>query len=100
MKISKMIRVVSIFMLTSLLSTVVLAADSFFEIGKTYLFTPRMNIVMKGTVTQITNNEIVFTNRYILKASKASAAIKNDDAKLLPLEIRLPFVSKGDKSFI
>jgi hypothetical protein len=85
MKISKLIHA-TIFALTAiLLSSSVFAGDSFFEVGKTYLFTPRMNLVMKGTVAQVTDHEIVFTNRYILKASKASAQVKDNDAKAVAL---------------
>lgn len=69
-----------LFLLTAIASTNLLAADQFFEVGKSYLFTPRLSMVMKGTVVQITDQEIVFTNRYILKASKASANVK-DEAK-------------------
>ncbi|EKD70456.1 MAG: hypothetical protein ACD_46C00531G0006 [uncultured bacterium] len=71
--------------LATFLANTAFAADQFFEVGKTYLFVPRMNIVMKGTVTQVTDNEIIFTNRYILKASKASANVKNDDAKAVAI---------------
>lgn len=64
-----------------MLSSAVFASDQFFEVGKSYLFTPRLNMVIKGTVTQITDQEIVFTDRAILKASKAAATITNDDMK-------------------
>lgn len=64
-----------------LYSGITLAADEFFEVGKTYLFVPRINMVMKGTVKQVTDHEIVFTNRYVLKESKAAATVTNDDAK-------------------
>lgn len=64
-----------------LASTVSFASDEFFEVGKTYLFVPRLNLVMVGTVTQITDNEIVFTNRMLLKDSKPAATVMNDDAK-------------------
>jgi hypothetical protein len=85
MNTSKFICLISTFALNLILSTTALAAESFFEVGKTYLFTPRMNLVMKGTVVQVTDQEIVFTNRYILKASKASAQIKDNDAKAVAL---------------
>ena len=81
MKISKSIYFIFTFALTTLLSTTVLADDSFFEVGKTYLFTPRLDLVMKGKVVQVTPQEVVFTDRYILKASKAAMLAKNDDAK-------------------
>jgi hypothetical protein len=41
-------------------------------------------MVMKGTVTQLTDHEIVFTDRYILKASKATTA-KGNDAKAVAI---------------
>jgi len=67
--------------LVSLLSATVFAADQFFEVGKSYLFVPRLDLVMRGTVTQITDQEIVFTDRALLKASKATANVANNDAK-------------------
>lgn len=85
MKLSKIIMKLSAVTLVGFLSSTAFAAEEFFEVGKTYLFTPRMNLVMKGTISQITDHEIVFTNRSILKASKASAAIKNDDAKAVAI---------------
>lgn len=66
--------------LFSLIANSALAAE-FFEVGKTYLFVPRLNMVMKGTVTQVTDHEIVFTNRYVLKASRVPANLANDDVK-------------------
>lgn len=62
-------------------STATFAGSEFFEVGKTYLFVPRLNMVMLGTVSQITDHEIVFTNRSLLKQSKAAATVMSDDAK-------------------
>lgn len=81
MKISRMMRKLSTAALIGLLSSTAIAADQFFEVGKSYLFVPRLDFVMKGTVTQITDQEIVFTDRSILKASKATANVKNNDLK-------------------
>ena len=67
--------------LLALLSSVTFAGGEFFEVGKTYLFVPRLNMVMIGTVTQITDHEIVFSNRSVLKQSKAAATVMSDDAK-------------------
>ena len=67
--------------LIGFMSCAAFASDQFFEVGKSYLFVPRVDVVMKGTVAQITDHEIVFTDRYILKASKASSQIKNNPAK-------------------
>ncbi len=64
-----------------MLSSAVFASDQFFEVGKSYLFIPRLNMVFKGTVTQITDHEIVFTDRATLKSSKAAATVMNDDVK-------------------
>lgn len=64
-----------------LASSVSFAGNEFFEVGKTYLFVPRLNMVMVGTVSQITDHEIVFTNRMLLKESKSAATVMNDDAK-------------------
>lgn len=64
-----------------LVSTISFAGDEFFEVGKSYLFVPRLNLVILGTVTQVTDHEIVFTNRMLLKESKAAATVMNDDAK-------------------
>jgi hypothetical protein len=80
MKLS-IITKLSTVILLSFMSCAAFAADQFFEVGKSYLFVPRIGVVMKGTVTQITDQEVVFTDRSILKASKASDKIKNDDAK-------------------
>lgn len=65
----------------ALASSVSFAGGEFFEVGKTYLFVPRLNMVMVGTVAQVTDHEIVFTDRMLLKASKAAATVMNDDAK-------------------
>lgn len=54
------------------------ASDSFFEVGKTYLFIGRSDVAMKGRVAQVTDQEIVFTDRYILKHSKATTPAGND----------------------
>lgn len=62
-------------------STVTCAGGEFFEVGKTYLFVPRLNMVMVGTVAQVTDHEIVFTNRSLLSESKAAATVMSDDAK-------------------
>src|SRR3990167_5652252 len=78
MKISKPLRFISTFLLTSILSTAAFSADSFFQVGKNYLFMGRFDLVMKGKVTQVTDQEIVFTDRYILKASKPTTARMND----------------------
>jgi len=64
-----------------LASNVAFAGGEFFEVGKTYVFVPRLNMVMVGTVTQVTDHEIVFTNRMLLKESRAAATVMNDDAK-------------------
>lgn len=81
MKLSTMLTKLSAVLLLGFMSCAAFASDQFFEVGKSYLFVPRIGVVMKGTVTQITDQEIVFTDRSILKASKASDKIKNDDAK-------------------
>lgn len=75
------LRQLSAVAILALASTVSFAADEFFEVGKTYLFVPRLNMVMVGTVSQVTDHEIVFTNRSLLKASKAASTVMNDDAK-------------------
>lgn len=62
-------------------STATFAGGEFFEVGKTYLFVPRLNMVMVGTVAQVTDHEIVFTNRSLLSESKAAATVMSDDAK-------------------
>lgn len=64
-----------------LVSSATFAGGEFFEVGKTYLFVPRLNMVMVGTVSQVTDHEIVFTNRMLLKESRAAATVMNDDAK-------------------
>lgn len=65
----------------SLAAGIACAGGEFFEVGKTYLFVPRLNMVMVGTVTQVTDHEIVFTHRSLLKDSKPAATVMNDDAK-------------------
>jgi hypothetical protein len=65
----------------ALATTTLYASDQFFVVGKSYLFVPRLNMVMKGTVTQVTDHEIVFTDRSVLKASKVPASANNDDVK-------------------
>lgn len=54
------------------------SAAEFFEVGNTYIFVPRVNMVMKGKVVKITGQEIVFINRYILKESIPGVNISDD----------------------
>lgn len=51
-------------------------AGAFFETGKTYLFIPRIDVVIKGTVVEVTDHEVVFTDRHVLKASKSGGRQK------------------------
>ena len=81
MKPSSIINKLSAIALIGFLSGTAFASDQFFEVGKSYLFVPRINMVMKGTVTQITDQEVVFTDRSILKSSKVPASAQNDDSK-------------------
>ncbi len=78
MKLSNQLAAIAII---SVISSATFAAGQFFEVGKSYLFVPRLNMVFKGTVTQVTDQEVVFKDRAILKASKAAATVQNDDAK-------------------
>lgn len=81
MKLSKLSFKISAIALAGMISTTAFATNAFFEVGKSYLFIPRMDLVVKGTVTQVTDHEIVFTDRYLLKASAAAVNADNDDAK-------------------
>ncbi len=80
MKLTTPLRTLTTLTLTCLIASTAFAAEQFYEVGKSYLFVPRINMVLKGTVTQITDQEIVFDDIAVLKASKAAANVR-DDAK-------------------
>ena len=86
-------------LLTSMLSTTAFAND-FFEVGKTYLFIPRVDVVMKGKVVQVTDQEIVFTDRYVLKASKIAKGNDEKAAKLNRAAIAEYLSSKNKASLL
>jgi hypothetical protein len=96
----KKLSILSAVVSSCLLATATFAADSFFEVGKTYLFTPRFDIVMKGKVVQVTDQEVVFSNRYALKASKAAARVVNDDVKSRDIKGKaiMAYLKSNDKA--
>ena len=66
---------------TLLLASAAMASDAFFEVGKSYLVIPRIDVVIKGTVTQVTDQEVVFKDHYELTTSKPGGSYKSTAIK-------------------
>ena len=57
------------------------AANSFYQVGKQYLFVPRLSLVEMGTVVQVTPQEVVFDNLYTVNNSTSNPSKKDSGKK-------------------
>lgn len=58
-------------------STVFAGENLFFEVGKTYLFIPRIGVVERGIVIKVTDQEVVFNDRSLLITSNLKKVVQS-----------------------
>ena len=71
-------------------------SESFFEVGKCYVFMPRINAFNMGEVVQVTPQEVVFKNIY-----RVTNVVKDDadpKAKIEQYQKLVDFINSKDRT--